>query len=77
MKEILYTKEKYAERKRLFSDKFVVLDEDNNPLEDNQTALRKFLKFYRIGPKEFFGGRVLIAESSVTTDGKEKSSTSG
>ena len=32
--------------------------------------LRKFYTFYTLGPKSYFGGRVLVAESSVTTEGK-------
>ena len=35
--------------------------------------LRKFYTFFNLGPKNYFGGRVLIAESSVTTEGKELS----
>ena len=34
--------------------------------------LKKFYSFFNLGPRTYFGGRVLIAESSVTTDGKEK-----
>jgi len=52
-----------------------VLDDDNNPIEDNQTLRRKFFTFFKLGPKCYFGGRVLIAESSITTEGKEKSAT--
>ena len=53
----------------------MVLDQDNVPHGDGQTMLRRFETFFRLGPKNYFGGRVLIAESSVTTDGKEKSAT--
>ena len=38
--------------------------------EDGQSLLRKFVTFFKLGPKNYFGGRVLIAESSVTTEGK-------
>ena len=34
--------------------------------------LKRFHTFFNLGPKTYFGGRVLIAESSVTTEGKEK-----
>ena len=37
--------------------------------------LQKFYTFFDLGPRTYFGGRVLIAESSVTTEGKEKSAT--
>ena len=49
----------------------MALDGDNKPFgEDGQTLLRKFVTFFKLGPKNYFGGRVLIAESSVTTEGK-------
>lgn len=35
--------------------------------------MRKFYTFFDLGPKTYFGGRVLIAESSVTTEGKVES----
>lgn len=63
------------ERKRLFADKFVVLDDNLKTLSGKRTYLRKFLPFFKLGPKNYFGGRVLIAESSITTDGKEKTAT--
>ena len=52
---------------------YVVLDEKQQPLKDNKPMLRKFYTFFNLGPKNYFGGRVLIAESSVTTEGKELS----
>ena len=64
--------EQYRARKRLFQEnKFVVLDDDQQPIGDYQTAVREFLTFFKLREREHFGGRVLIAESSVTNEGKE------
>ena len=64
--------QKYKHRKRLFQEnKFVLLDENQQAIGDNDTAMRKFLTFFKLQEKEHFGGRVLIAESSITNEGKE------
>ena len=47
-----------------------MLDNEQKPLADNKPMLRKFYTFFNLGPKSYFGGRVLVAESSVTTEGK-------
>ena len=57
---------------RLFIDKYVILDNDNNPFPNHYTGIRQFLPFYQLGTSDFFGGRVIIAESSVTMEGKNK-----
>jgi len=72
IREKIYSGESHDTRKRYFSDRFEVLDEQGVPFENGQTLLKKFFKFFDLGPRTYFGGRVLIAESSVTTDGKEK-----
>ena len=64
--------DKYRARKRLFAEnKHVLLDDDKQPIGDNQAALREFLPFFKLAEKEHFGGRVLVAESTVTNEGKE------
>ena len=50
-----------------------MLDSNDEPFGNGQTLLQKFYTFFNLGPRTYFGGRVLISESSVTTDGKEKS----
>ena len=68
----LVTPDKYRARKRLFQEnKYVLLDDDKQPIGDNQAGLREFLPFFNLATREHFGGRVLIAESTVTNEGKE------
>mmetsp|Transcript_25404 Transcript_25404/g.33969 ORF Transcript_25404/g.33969 Transcript_25404/m.33969 type:complete len:158 (+) Transcript_25404:222-695(+) len=73
IKNKVYSKQSYQTRKRYFRDRFEVLNEDDKPFKNGQTLLKKFVTYFDLGPKTYFGGRVLIAESSVTTEGKEKS----
>ena len=73
IREKVYSKDSYQTRKRYFRDRFEVLNEDDQPFQNGKTLLQKFVTFFDLGPKTYFGGRVLIAESSVTTEGKEKS----
>ena len=75
IKDNVYSKDKYKERLRLTRSKYVVVDTDNKPVGDHNTVLRRFVTYFDLGPKNYFGGRVLISESSVTTEGKEKSAT--
>ena len=63
--------EKFKARKRLFSDnRFVLLDDESQPFGDNETAVQKFLTFFHLAEKDYFGGRVLIAESNITQEGR-------
>ena len=73
IREKVYLESKFQERKRYFRRTFEVVDEEQEPFENEQTMLKKFNTFFNLGPKTYFGGRVLIAESSVTTEGKQKS----
>ena len=65
VQSMLYSNQKASNRERLFQNKYVLLDEQNNPIENNETHLRKFQTFFQLGPKSYFGGRVLIAQSTV------------
>ena len=72
IKKIIKSEAEYRARKRLFQEnKFVILDDDMQPIGENQTAVREFLTFFKLREREHFGGRVLIAESSITNEGKE------
>ena len=69
--KVMMGEQKFKERKRLFlNNKYVLLDENSEPFEDNRTSVRQFLTFFELAKRDYFGGRVLISESNITNEGK-------
>lgn len=64
-------KKRYLETLRHFISNYNIHDKELKPFANYETKLNKFNTYFEVGAGEFFGGRVLIAESQLTNEGKE------